>query len=191
MTMMLALVGLLLIAAIATPVLMLLGTSNRLVKLDARCDTAFADIDVHMKHRHDLIPGLVEIVRGYAAHERDILIGITEARAQALAATSPELRLKAEKSLSANITSLMSMADRFPELKASSHFTALRNELADAENRITASRRFYNLAIEEYNATLRQFPGSTLARIKRMGTRRPFDLGLDRLILDEPVAIKF
>ena len=83
------------------------------------------------------------------------------------------------------------MAERYPELKASTHFADLRRELVDAENRITASRRFYNLAVEEYATTLRQFPGSTIARMFRMNARMPFDLGIERVLIDEPVAIKF
>lgn len=191
MTIMLIVVLCLVLAGIAAPALVFWKTHNRLVALDARCDTAFADVDVHLKHRHNLIPGLVETVRGYATHEKDILLGITEARAQALAAATPDMKLKAEKNLTQSITALISASDRFPELKASSHFQQLRQELTDSENRITASRRFHNLAIEEYNATLRQFPGSFIANLKKLSTRRPFDLGIERVILDEPVTIKF
>lgn len=178
-------------AVVATPFYVVIATRNRLVALDQRCDTAFADIDVHLKHRQNLIPGLVETVRGFASHERDILMGITEARAQALAAVAPEQRLEAEKNLTQNINALIGMAERYPELKASSHFSSLRDELVAAENRITASRRFYNLAVGEYDATLRQFPGSLIGRYWRMSARKPFDLGVERVLLDEPVAIKF
>jgi len=191
MTMLLIVILIAAVAIIATPAMIFWSTHNRLVALDARCDTAFADIDVHLKHRHNLIPGLVETVRGYASHEKDILVGITAARAEALAAATPDMKLKAEKNLSQSITALISASDRFPEIKASSHFQQLRQELTDSENRITASRRFHNLAVEEYNAALRQFPGSYIANLKRLSTRRPFDLGIERVVLDEPVAIKF
>jgi LemA protein len=83
------------------------------------------------------------------------------------------------------------MAERYPELKASEHFVDLRRELVDAENRITASRRFYNLAVEEYATTLRQFPGSYIGRMSRMDVRLPFDLGIERVLIDEPLAIEF
>jgi LemA protein len=176
---------------LAVPALMVIGSHNRLVALDQRCETAFADVDVHLKHRHNLIPGLVETVRGFARHENDILTGVTAARSEALTALTPEMRLAAEKNLTQNINALIGAAERYPELKASSHFSELRQELVDAENRITASRRFYNLAVGEYDATLRQFPGSTIGRIARLQPRAPFDLGIERVILDEPVAIKF
>jgi LemA protein len=175
----------------AIPALVGLATHNRLVALDQRCETAFADVDVHLKHRQNLIPGLVETVRGFAKHENEILVGVTQARAAALQAAAPEMRLSAENDLTQNITALLGVAERYPELKASSHFNELRRELIDAENRITASRRFYNLAVGEYGATLRQFPGSFIARLFKMSERMPFDLGVERVLIDEPVAIKF
>ena len=180
-----------LVLLIAVPAYIAFTTHNRLVALDQRCDTAFGDIDVHLKHRHNLIPPLVETVRGFAKHESDILQGITEARAEALQAASPEIRLSAEQNLTQNINALIGMAERYPELKASTHFSDLRRELVDAENRVTASRRFYNLAVEEYGITLRQFPGSTIGRMFRMNMRTRFDLGIERVLIDEPLAIKF
>lgn len=176
---------------LAAPIAIGWASHNRLVALDQRCDTAFADVDVHLKHRQNLVPGLVETVRGFAKHESDILLGVTQARAEALQAVAPEMRLSAEKELTQNINALISMADRYPELKASAHFTELRRELVDAENRITASRRFYNLAVGEYDATVRQFPGSFIARLFKMNLRMPFDLGIERVLIDEPVSIKF
>ena len=180
-----------LVLLIAVPAFIGFRTHNRLIALDQRCDTAFADIDAHLKHRHNLIPPLVETVRGFVKHESDILLGITEARAAALQAATPEMQLNAEKNLSQNIISLLGMAERYPELKASQHFIELRRELVDAENRITASRRFYNLAVEEYATTLRQFPGSTIGRLSKMNLRMPFDLGIERVLIDEPLALKF
>ena len=176
---------------IALPAYIAYATHNRLIALDQRCETAFGDIDVHLKHRHNLIPPLVETVRGFAKHESDILTGITTARAEALQAISPEMRLSAEQNLTQNITALMGMAERYPELKASTHFNDLRRELVDAENRVTASRRFYNLAVEEFDPTLRQFPGSTIGRLFKMNGRMRFDLGIERVLIDEPLAIKF
>ena len=176
---------------IAVPAYVGFATHNRLVALDQRCDTAFGDIDVHLKHRHNLIPPLVETVRGFAKHESDILQGVTEARAEALRATSPDMRLSAEQNLTQNINALIGMAERYPELKASTHFAELRGDLVDSENRITASRRFYNLAVEEYGTTLRQFPGSYIGRLFKMNVRMRFDLGIERVLIDEPLAIKF
>jgi LemA protein len=167
---------------IAVPALIGFATHNRLIALDQRCQTAFGDVDVHLKHRHNLIPPLVEAVRGFTKHESDVLANVTQARAAALQAATPEMQ---------NIVALIGMAERYPELKASEHFVDLRRELVDAENRITASRRFYNLAVEEYATTLRQFPGSYIGRMSRMDVRLPFDLGIERVLIDEPLAIKF
>ena len=180
-----------LVLLIAVPAYIAFATHNRLVALDQRCDTAFGDVDVHLKHRHNLIPPLVETVRGFAKHESDILLGVTAARAEALQAASPEMRLSAEQNLTQNVNALIGMAEQFPELKASTHFSELRRELVDAEYRVTASRRFYNLAVEEYATTLRQFPGSTIGRLSKMNVRMPFDLGIERVLIDEPLTIKF
>ena len=164
---------------------------NRLMALDGRCDTAFADIDVHLKHRHNLIPGLVESVRGYAKHEKSVLDRVTKARSAALGAASPQMKLEAEQQLGQSINAVLSIAENYPELKASAHFRELSQQLADAENRVTASRRFYNLAVEEYNVAIRQFPGSRIAHYRRLSRRQPFDLGVERVLFDEPVAIRF
>ena len=115
-----------LLLLVALPAYIAFATHNRLVALDQRCETAFGDIDVHLKHRHNLIPPLVETVRGFVKHESDILLGVTQARAEALQAAAPEMRLKAEKNLTQNINALIGMAERFPELKASTHFSELR-----------------------------------------------------------------
>ena len=176
---------------IAMPAYIAYATHNRLVALDQRCETAFGDIDAHLKHRHNLIPPLVETVRVFTKHESDILLGVTRARAEALQANSPEMRLSAEQNLTQNINALIGMAEHFPELKASTHFSELRRELIDAENRVTASRRFYNLAVEEYGTTLRQFPGSYIGRLFNMKVRTRFDLGIERVLIDEPLALKF
>jgi LemA protein len=167
------------------------GTINTLVALDERCDTAFADIDVHLKHRHNLIPGLVEVVKGMKQHERDMVLGVMEARAKALGAVSSQIRLKAEGNLSAQIGTLLSAVEKHPDIRTLPEFANLRQQLVDCENRITAARRFYNLAIEEYNTSLRQFPGSIIAQKRRMSSRQPYDLGVERVLIDEPMAISF
>ncbi len=167
------------------------STHNRLMALDERCNTAFADVDVQLKHRHNLIPGLVETVRGFAGHERGILTEVAQARANALRATDPEVRLEAETQVGQCIHSLMSVVEKYPEIQASSHFRELRMELTDAESRITAARRFYNLAVDEFNATLRQFPGNLVGAAMRLGRRKAFDLGSERVLIDEPAAFRF
>jgi LemA protein len=164
---------------------------NRLVALDERCNTAFADIDVLLKHRHAVIPGLVEAVKGYVGHERDLLMAVITARTQAMKAVTPELKLRAEKNVTQTVNSLIAACDRLPDLRASEHFREFRGDLKEVEERVTASRRFYNLAVDEYNATLRQFPGSFVSRYARLARRQHFDIGAERALLDEAVAIKF
>lgn len=164
---------------------------NRLVALDERCNTAFADIDVQLKHRHSVIPALVETVRGYAGHELEILQMVTAARSQALGAVEQNMRLDAEMQLGKVVGSLMSLVESYPDIAASGHFRGLRDDLTHVENRITAARRFYNLAVDEFNATLRQFPGNLISGYAHLGRRRHFDLGAERILLDEPVAVKF
>jgi LemA protein len=166
------------------------ATSNRLVSLDARCKTAHADIDVHLKRRADLIPGLVECVRGFAAHEAGILSDVTEARKVSLQ-MAPEARAETEAALGRKVGSVLSLAEKYPDMAASPHFRELRQELVQTEERLTASRRFFNLAVEEYNATLARFPGSLVAARRRLAERRPFDLGIERMVLDEPATIRF
>lgn len=164
---------------------------NRLMALDERCNTAFADIDVLMKHRHTLIPGLLETVKGYLAHEQKIFDSLIDSRNRALEAQSNEVKLEAEAQLGQNIMSIVTAAENNPELKASSHFQNFRNELTDIENRVTASRRFYNVTVEEFNATARQFPGKQICGQFNIGRRQHFDLGAERMLMDDPVSIKF
>lgn len=162
------------------------GAINFVAALDARCDTAFSDIDVHLKHRHDLIPRLVEVVKGQAAYEREMLSSLADARVRAVEAMSPDIRLKAEKNLSAQVMTLLSTAEKQPSLQALPEFRKLREELVACDERITAARRFYNLAVEEYNAALVQWPTNEVANRRRLSKRQPFDLGIDRIMMDEP-----
>ena len=101
------------------------------------------------------------------------------------------MKLQAEQQLGQSINTVLSIAESYPDLGASGHFRDLVAQLTDCENRVTASRRFYNLAVEEYNTSIRQFPGNRIAQRRRLSTRRPFDLGVERVLLDEPVAISF
>ena len=187
------LIGLIAAALIAAGVLYsrFKSTQNLLVALDERCDTAFADIDVHLKHRHNLIPGLVDIVKGMKNHEKEMVIGVIEARAQALGQMTADIRLQAEGNLTARLDTLIASVDKFPEIRALPEFQNLRRELTDCENRITAARRFHNLAIEEYNTALRMFPANIIATKLRMNSRQPYDLGVERTLIDEPMAMQF
>jgi LemA protein len=159
---------------------------NYIAALDARCDTAFADIDVHLKHRHDLLPRLVEVLKSQTAYEKDMVMGVANARVEAMKALSPDTKLEAEKNLSAMIVNLLSTVEKNPDLRSIPEYQALRNEITACDNRITAARRFYNLAIEEYNVALTQWPTDKIAMRRRLSKRLPFDLGLDRLVMDQP-----
>lgn len=167
------------------------STYNRLMALDSRCNTAFADIDVQLKHRANLIPGLVQTVKGFAGHEKSLIEGVTAAQAQALSAISAEGKAAADVKLRQSVGMLLQTAQAYPDIKASPHFRDLEQQLVDSENRLTAARRFYNLAIEEYNTVLRQWPGSLVGAKRRLTTRQPFDLGIERVLVDEAVAIQF
>lgn len=165
------------------------SAGNLVAALDSRCDTAFADIDVHLKHRHDLIPRLVEVVKGATAYEKDMVMGVAEARIEALRAMSPDIKLEAEKNLGAILVTFLSNVEKNPDLKALPEFHNLRNELTACDNRITAARRFYNLAIEEYNTALAQWPTNKIALRRQLSKRQPFDLGIDRMVMDEPAPL--
>ena len=136
---------------------------NRLVMLRQAWKNAFADIDVQLKQRHDLIPNLVETVKGYAAHESGVFQKVTDARASAMRAATPAEKGAAEGALSGALVNLMAVAENYPQLKANENFRQLQDELADLENKIAAARRFFNNAVAEYNAAIQQFPAVFLA----------------------------
>lgn len=166
--------------------------NNRLAALDSRCDRALADIDVQLKHRHGLLPNLLESVRAFAAHERAALEMVTRARSEALGALGGEAQMRAEAVLSAQVAQLLSLTEAYPELQASQHFQTLREEIAAAENKIAASRRYLNAAVDEYNATLRQFPANVMTKlIPRYRPRSFYDIGVERALLDDAPALKF
>lgn len=167
------------------------ATYNRLMALDERCTTAFSDVDALLKHRHNLIPGLVETVKAFAAQETHIFDAVTRARTYALNANNMNARLQAEVDLSQTLNSLMSVAAKYPTLQSSSHFTDFRNALIDCENRITAARRYYNNTVEEHNSTLRQFPANVIGNKLRLSKRQQYSLGAERILHDEPMAFKF
>lgn len=164
---------------------------NRLVALDTRCENALADIDVQLKHRHSLLPNLFEVTKCFAAHEREVLDSVVAARATALRATSSEAQMQAEDSLSRGIAQLMTVAEKYPDLQASSHFHELRRELADTENKISAARRFLNAAVNEYNMTLRQFPANFVAGITNLKKRAFYDIGIERVLVDDAPVFKY
>lgn len=186
-----------LILAVATGLIgyivwMLWRGGNHIAALDNRCATAAGDVDAQLKYRHNLIPGLVETVRGYVGHENEVLVKVAEANAEALRASTQQMRLDAETQLGNQITSLLQAAQKYPELKASGHFQDLQRQLIDVESKVTAARRFFNLATEEYNNHLTSFPYNLVAKLFRRKKRTPFHVtGEQRAELDAPLAFKF
>lgn len=178
-------------AAIAAAVLYVIAMHNRVATLAQRCDQALADIDVQVRARHDLIPNLVETVKAFAAHERATLNSVMSARRAAMAAASPGAQLQAETALGNNLMQLYAMAEKYPDLQGSRHFSELRGEISDAENKIAAARRFQNMAVAEYNASLGQFPANLLARSAGHKPRNFYDLGLERVFVEEAPTVKF
>jgi LemA protein len=151
------------IAIAVAIVLFIIVAYNRLVALRQAYKNAFADIDVQLKQRHDLVPNLVETVKGYAAHESGVLQKVTEARTAAMRAGSVQERSAAEGALSGALTQLFAVAESYPQLKANENFQQLQSELSDIENKIAAARRFFNNAVAEYNTSTQQFPAVLFA----------------------------
>jgi len=165
---------------------------NGLVKLRNRRQNAFADIDVQLRQRHDLVPQLVETVKGYASHEKELLLRVTEARTAAMSAGSIDDKIKAEQQLTAALQGLKVQVEAYPDLKANQNFLQLQEELSDIENKLAAARRFFNGATTEYNNAVESFPGNLIAR--NFGFQREvfFDLGEDnRKQMEEPPKINF
>src|SRR5438876_10974177 len=136
---------------------------NALVAMRQQCNQAFADIDVQLKQRHDLVPNLVETVKGYAGHERGTLEAVVQARNAAMSAQGPAQKAEAENMLSGALRQLFALSEAYPNLKANSNFQELQVELTDLENKIAASRRFFNNAVQEYNTGIQQFPAALFA----------------------------
>jgi len=153
------------IGVIVVIVLLVILTYNRLVTLRQRTSESWSDISVQLKQRHDLVPNLVETVKGYAAHERGTLEAVTQARNAAVSASSagPAAQAQAENMLSGALRQLFALSEAYPQLKANENFLQLQAQLSDIENKIAASRRFYNSAVQEYNSAIQQFPAVMLA----------------------------
>ena len=141
----------------------LVAVYNGLVRLNNRTKEAWSDIDVQLKRRHDLIPNLVETVKGYATHERELFEKVTKARTSAMQAGNPHDKAEAENNLSGTLKSLFAVAENYPELKASDNFGKLQDELSDTENKIQAARRFYNANVRDFNTKIEIFPNNIVA----------------------------
>jgi LemA protein len=169
----------------------LIAVYNRFIRLVQRAKEAWADIDVQLKRRYDLIPNLVETVKGYATHEREAFEKVTAARAAAMDAGGIEEKGRAENMLSGALKSLFAVAEAYPDLKANQNFLELQRELSDTENKIQASRRFYNTNVRDLNTAIQSFPGNIIANIFRFEEREFFELTESESAAREPVAVKF
>ena len=179
------------IAILVVLVLMFAGTYNRLVGLRQRANQAFADIDVQMQQRHDLVPNLVETVKGYAAHERGTLDDVIKARNAAMSAQGPAQVSAAENQLSGALGRLIALSAAYPDLKANANFQQLAAELSDLENKIAASRRFFNNAVQEYNTGIQQMPAALFAGMFGFTRKDFFDLGASRTEVEAAPQVKF
>lgn len=164
---------------------------NRLVRLRNGREQAFADIDVQLKQRHDMIPQLVETVRGYMQHERGVLTEVTEARAAAMKATTINDKISAETRLSTALDGLKVSVEAYPDLKANQNFLDLQNEISDIENKIAAARRFFNSTTKELNVATEVFPSNIIATLFNFKREPMFDLGEQRTVIEEAPKIQF
>jgi len=164
---------------------------NRFVTLTTRVQEAWSDIDVQLKRRYDLIPNLVETVKGYAVHESGTLEKVTEMRTRAMNAASPAEKASAENMLSTTLKSLFAVSENYPNLKANENFLELQRELSDTENKLQAARRFYNNVVQDLNSSLQMFPNSIIARMGNFSPKEFFTLGDEEGAAKEPVKVQF
>ena len=182
------------IGVIVVFVLWIVMIYNGLVALWQRVNQAFSDIDVQTKQRHDLIPNLVETVKGYASHERGTLEAVVQARNAAITAQSGGVAAQAaaENVLSGDLRQLFALSESYQDLKASQNFQQLQSELSDIENKIAAARRFFNNAVQEYNTGIQQFPAVLLAGSLGFTQKDFFDVGVEeRKVLEQAPQVKF
>ena len=174
---------------IAIIVIAIIGMYNRLVTLNVRTDEAWSDIDVQLKRRYDLIPNLVETVKGYATHEKGAFEDVTKARAAALGASSVGDKAKAENQIEGALKSIFAVAEAYPELKANQNFAQLQSDLTDTEDKIQASRRFYNANVRDLNIAIQTFPTNIFAGMLNFKKRDLFEL--ENAAAKEPVKVDF
>ena len=170
-------------------VLILIGANNSMVGSRNRCDEAWSGIDVQLKRRHDLVPNLVETVKGYASHEREVFEKVTAARAEATKAHTPAESAQKEGQLTAALTDLRAVAENYPDLRATENFQKLQNELTEIEDEIQAARRIYNSNVQAYNTKIQVFPNSMIANSRGFTPKEFFEIedAADR----EPVKVSF
>jgi LemA protein len=179
-----------LIAIVVILIVFLAGSYNGLVRFVNRAKEAWADIDVQLKRRYDLIPNLVNTVKGYATHESTAFEKVTQARAQAMQAYTPAQKGEAENALAGTLKSLFAISEAYPELKANQNFLSLQTELSDTENKIQAARRFYNANVRDLNTKIEVFPSNIIAGMFRFSKMEFFQLE-EGSAEKEPVEVKF
>ena len=184
--------GLILLGLLVLLGLWIMMTYNGLVGLRQRCKQSFADIDVQLKQRQDLVPNLIETVKGYAAHEKSTLENVVKWRNAAVGATTPGEKAAAEGQLTMALRQLMVVAEAYPDLKANQGFQQLQAELGDLENKIAAARRFFNNAASEYNSTRESFPAVLFSNTLGFGPQEFFNLDeAERKAAATPPQVKF
>ena len=176
---------------IAAVVIWVIAIYNALVRLKNNRENAFADIDVQLKQRHDLVPQLIGAVKGYMEHEAGTLSAITEARNKAMGASSINDKIAAEQQLSSALSGFSIQVEAYPDLKASSNFMQLQTELSDIENKLAAVRRFFNSATKELNIAVQKFPNVLFASMFGFKEEEMFDLGENRASHEKAPEVKF
>ena len=172
-------------------VIYVIALYNGLVQKRNRVDNAWAQIEVQLKRRRDLIPNLVETVKGYATHERGTLEAVIKARQTAVAAPSIDQKVQAENMLSGALRQLFALSESYPDLKANQNFQQLQSELSDIENKLAAARRFFNNAVQEYNTGIQNFPAVLIAGPLGFREHAFFDLGETRAQVEQAPQVKF
>ena len=162
---------------LALLIIFVIGIYNGLVRLKVQCDNAWSDIDVQLKRRYDLIPNLVETVKGYAAHERGTLEGVIAARNQAISAEGPAAKAQAEGMLTAALRQVFALAEAYPQLRAVESFSSLQQSLSSIEDSIQNARRYYNAVVRDFNTKIAQFPSNILAGMFNFKPREFFEIG--------------
>ncbi|MCX8016173.1 MAG: LemA family protein [Patescibacteria group bacterium] len=170
-------------------IVLVIGIYNSLVRLRNRVKEAWSDIEVQLKRRYDLIPNIIETVKGYAAHEKQVFENVTTARAQAISAQGLQKKAESEEMLSNTLKTLFAVAENYPELKANANFLDLQRELADTENKIQAARRFYNNCVLALNTKIEVFPSNIIAKIFNFKKEEFF--ALENVSEKEPVKVQF
>lgn len=179
------------IAVVAVIAGWLIATYNGFVKLTNRTKEAWSDIDVQLKRRYDLIPNLVETVKGYAAHEKEAFENVTKARSAAMGAEGAHDKAAAENMLTGALKSLFAVAEAYPDLKANENFLELQRELSDTENKIQAARRFYNTNVRDLNTKLESFPDNVVGNMFNFEGREFFELDESEQEAKDPVKVSF